>query len=324
MNQVNQKTIYLAGGCFWGVEAYFQRIAGVINAVSGYANGHQAHPTYQDVVSQQTGHAETVKIDYDAHHIHLSQLLKHYFRIIDPLSLNQQGNDKGTQYRTGIYYSDEQDLAIIQKIMAEEQQKYTQKIAVEVLPLSAFYMAEEYHQDYLDKNPNGYCHIDLALAAKPLAISASYCKPDDEILKQTLSTAQYYITQENGTEKPFSHEYDHLFEPGIYVDIVSGQPLFASKDKFNSGCGWPSFSRPIDEAALTEHDDYSYNKHRIEVRSSGADSHLGHVFQDGPQELGGLRYCINGASLRFIPLAEMEAQGYGHLIAWAQEALLKP
>lgn len=237
--------------------------------------------------------------------------------MIDPTSLNQQGNDRGTQYRTGIYYTHSAEQAIIAQALQQEQQKYQQPLVVENLPLTHFYEAEEYHQDYLIKNPNGYCHIDIRLADQPLEKKTfnmdNYRKPSDETLKQRLTDEQYRITQQNGTERAFSHEYDHLFAKGIYVDIVSGEPLFSSKDKYDSGCGWPSFTRPIEQNALTKHDDHSYNMHRTEVRSRAADSHLGHVFPDGPSEQGGLRYCINGASLRFIPLERMEAEGYG---AW--------
>ena len=202
---------------------------------------------------------------------------------------------------------------------------------VENLPLQNFYEAEEYHQDYLAKNPNGYCHIDVRKADEPLpgkpagnppaaaAVGkgfdvASYRKASDAELKQRLSAEQYRVTQQSGTERAFTHEYDHLFAPGIYVDVVSGQPLFSSKDKFDSGCGWPSFTRPIQPSAVTEHEDLSYNMRRVEVRSQAADSHLGHVFPDGPRDKGGLRYCINGASLRFIPLEKMAEEGYGNLV----------
>ncbi|MFC0819855.1 bifunctional peptide-methionine (S)-S-oxide reductase MsrA/peptide-methionine (R)-S-oxide reductase MsrB [Moraxella marmotae] len=319
---MNTKTIYLAGGCFWGLEAYFQRIDGVVDAVSGYANGKTANPTYEDVSHRHSGHAETVKVTYDADKLSLDDILQYYFRVIDPTSLNKQGNDRGEQYRTGVYYTDNAEQAIITAALAREQQKYSQAIVVENQPLQHFYEAEEYHQDYLIKNPNGYCHIDIKKADEPLPNkggqtpkkgfdAATYHKPSDAELKKILTDEQYRVTQQSGTEYAFSHEYDHLFAPGIYVDVVSGEPLFSSADKFNSGCGWPSFTRPINAAAVTEHDDTSFNMHRTEVRSHAADSHLGHVFPDGPKDKGGLRYCINGASLKFIPLAQMDAEGYG-------------
>lgn len=307
------ESIYLAGGCFWGVEAYFQRVDGVLDAQSGYANGNTDYPSYEDVCRRGAGHAETVFIQYDAQKVDLDTLLRHYFRIIDPVSLNRQGNDVGKQYRTGIYYTNEIQLPIIQAVIAREQKRYTQKIAVEVQALAHFYPAEDYHQDYLDNNPNGYCHIDLSLANQPLpSLDESVgSKPDNATLRQILSAEQYRVTQENGTEAPFSHEYDHLFSRGLYVDIVGGQPLFSSRDKYDSGCGWPAFSRPLIAEHVTEHRDVSYCMIRTEVRSQNADSHLGHVFSDGLPEAGGLRYCINGNSLRFIPYEELDEQGYG-------------
>ncbi|MDO5057018.1 MAG: bifunctional peptide-methionine (S)-S-oxide reductase MsrA/peptide-methionine (R)-S-oxide reductase MsrB [Lautropia sp.] len=329
---MNAQTIYLAGGCFWGLEAYFQRIPGVIDAVSGYANGKSEEaPRYEDVIYRGTGHAETVRVSYDADRLSLDDILQYYFRVIDPTSLNRQGNDRGTQYRTGVYYTDAAQRPVIQAALDAEQQKYRQPIVVENLPLAHFHEAEEYHQDYLVKNPNGYCHIDITRADEPLPPKAgkpagqsgaarkgfdlaTYQKASDAELKQVLTAEQYRVTQQSGTERAFTHEYDHLFEPGLYVDVVSGEPLFSSKDKYQSGCGWPSFTRPIEKAAVTEHDDNSYNMHRIEVRSRAADSHLGHVFPDGPRDKGGLRYCINGASLRFIPLAQMADEGYGDLV----------
>lgn len=323
---MNTKTIYLAGGCFWGLEAYFERIDGVVDAVSGYANGNTKHPSYEEVVHHNTGHAETVAVTYDPARLSLSDILQYYFRVIDPTSLNKQGNDRGTQYRTGVYYTDTADAVIIRDALAQEQKKYSKPLVVEHEPLQGFYEAEAYHQDYLAKNPNGYCHIDISKADIPLEpepvqpseISIDptrYHKPDAVTLRERLSAMAFDVTQNNATERAFSHQYDHLFAPGIYVDIVSGEPLFSSADKFDSGCGWPSFSRPIVDEVVTEHDDHAFNMHRIEVRSRVADAHLGHVFNDGPKAQGGLRYCINGASLRFVPLAEMDREGYGHLKA---------
>lgn len=305
----NQKIIYLAGGCFWGVEAYFKRLPGVIDAISGYANGLTESPSYEEVIHNNTGHAETVKVVYNPDQVRLDELLLYFFRIIDPTSLNKQGNDVGTQYRVGIYTTDTAEQQQVAAALEQLQQQHTSPVVVENVPLENFHPAEEYHQDYLAKNPSGYCHIDLRLADQPL-----YYKPDENTLKQRLTPLQYEVTQQDGTERAFSHEYDSLFEPGLYVDIVTGEPLFSSKDKYDAGCGWPSFVKPLTNQTLTQHLDTSFNRQRTEVRSQFADSHLGHVFPDGPPQQGGLRYCINGASLRFIPLEKMEQEGYGEWI----------
>ena len=307
------REIYLAGGCFWGVEGYFKRIEGVKDTTCGYANGKTANPSYEDVCRHNTGHAETVRVLFDMDVINLEDLLIYYFRIIDPVSVNKQGNDVGTQYRTGIYYTDESLLPVIKAAVEREQRKYNEKIAVEVLPLENFYSAEEYHQNYLDKNPNGYCHINLNLANEPIVRSENYKKLDDKELKEKLTTLQYDVTMNAATERPFDNEFNSNFERGIYVDITSGEPLFLSTDKFESGCGWPSFSKPIQKDLVRYNEDLSLGRRRIEVRSNASDAHLGHVFDDGPSELGGLRYCINSAALRFIPIDKMDAQGYGYL-----------
>lgn len=313
----SDRVIYLAGGCFWGVEEYFQRIDGVHDVLSGYANGTTGEPSYETI--GRTDHAETVQVIYDPNRVSLGEILAHYFRIIDPTSVNRQGNDIGRQYRTGIYYEDPTDAALARQILDRVAQDYSQPLAVELEPLNGFYPAEDYHQDYLRKNPNGYCHIDLSLAETPVAEPEKYTKPDQATLKQKLSELSFLVTQQAATERPFSSELDHEFSPGIYVDIVTGQPLFSSDDKFDSGCGWPSFSRPITSGTVKEYEDNTYGMDRVEVRSEAGDSHLGHVFEDGPRDKGGLRYCINGAALRFIPLAEMEAQGYGDYLIYVQK-----
>lgn len=315
------REIYFAGGCFWGVEGYFARIKGVVSAQSGYANGRTAYPSYEDVVQRDTGHAETVKVKYDPQQISLSQLLQHFFRIINPTTLNRQGNDIGTQYRSGIYTTNQHDQAQVAAALVQLQSRYTQPLVVENLPLQNFYPAEEYHQQYLTKNPQGYCHIDLALAntplaeetAKPAFLADRFTKPTEQTLRHVLTEAQYQITQHEGTERAFTHEYNEEHRPGIYVDVISGEPLFNAKDKYDAGCGWPSFTQPIQTEQVTEHHDSSHGMLRVEVRSKVADSHLGHVFPDGPQDKGGLRYCINGHSLLFISKEEMAEKGYG---AW--------
>ena len=317
-DETKVKVIHLAGGCFWGLEAYMQKLNGVEDAISGYANGKTENPSYYNL--KTSGHAETVKVVYNPDIISLEDILAYYLRVVNPVSVNKQGNDVGTQYRTGIYYTDEADKTIIENILAKEQTKHDKPIAIEVEPLKQFYDAEEYHQDYLEKKPGGYCHIDLSLADKPLdkdeepvIDSSRYIKPSDEELKKNLTDIQYDVTQNSATERAFSNEYHDNFKRGIYVDITTKEPLFSSTDKFESGCGWPSFSKPISKDVVKYFEDNSHFMHRTEVRSRSGDAHLGHVFNDGPKEMGGQRYCINGASLEFIPYDEMDEKGYGYL-----------
>ena len=326
----SQHTIYLAGGCFWGLEGYFKRLPGVGATQVGYANGRTENPSYEDVCYKDTGHAETVLVTYNPAVLPIATLLDAFFAVVDPTSVDRQGNDRGTQYRSGIYYTDEADRAEIEAAVERQRPLYAQPIATEVLPLENFYTAEEYHQDYLDKNPGGYCHIDLSaadrfakengLAEGALRIDpAAYPVPSDEALRRRLTDLQYRVTQEAATERPFDNEFDSHFQKGIYVDIVTGEPLFCSTDKFQSGCGWPAFSKPITQEVVTEQTDTAFGMQRTEVRSRAGDSHLGHVFTDGPKESGGLRYCINSASLRFVPYASMEAEGYGYLLSLFQQ-----
>lgn len=303
------KEIYLAGGCFWGTEHFFKQVRGVVSTEVGYANGHTSNPTYEEVCSHTTGFAETVHITYAPDQITLDKLLELYFLTIDPTSLNRQGGDVGDQYRTGIYYTDSTDRPTIQAALKALQRKHSQPIVIEVEPLRSFYDAESYHQDYLDKNPSGYCHINPELFRVAREANA-YVKPSEEELRKKLTPMQYAVTQQANTEPAFNNEYWDEKREGIYVDITTGEPLFISADKFDSGCGWPSFSRPIDTTLLSEHLDTSHGMERIEVRSKSGRAHLGHVFKDGPRERGGLRYCINSASLRFIPREEMKQAGY--------------
>ena len=310
------KDAYFAGGCFWGVEEYFSRIPGVLDVTSGYANGNTEKPTYREVCSGKTGYAEAVHVSYDPAKVSLETLTKQFFKIINPISVNKQGNDLGSQYRTGLYYADEADKPVLEKVWKEIQGKYSQPLAVELLPLKNYYPAEEYHQDYLKKNPGGYCHIsfdslkDIPASDRDSLDASNYSKPPAEELKKLLSPEQYNVTQKNGTERAFSGRYLDNEEPGIYVDVVTGETLFSSADKFYSRCGWSSFTKPISPVVATEHIDRSFGMLRTEVRSRVGDSHLGHVFDDGPIDRGGLRYCINSAALRFIPYEEMEKEGY--------------
>lgn len=318
MMEKSKKEIYFAGGCFWGTEHFFKQIRGVEATQVGYANGNTKNPTYEQVYTDATGFTETVKVIYDPSQLSLELLLELFFKTIDPTSVNKQGNDIGTRYRTGIYFKDKNDEPIIKKALQELAKQYQEPIAVENLPLKNFYDAEEYHQNYLDKNPGGYCHInpklfEMAKKANPKK-SNTYKKQDDATLKKNLTKLQYEVTQNNATERPFQNEYWNEFREGIYVDVTTGEPLFVSTDKFESGCGWPSFSKPIDKKLISEKMDTSHNMTRIEVRSKTGDAHLGHVFTDGPADKGGLRYCINSASLKFIPKEEMKKEGYGAYI----------
>lgn len=314
----SDKTIYFAGGCFWGTEHFFKQVRGVSSTKVGYANGIFKDPTYREVSTGKTNFAETVKLTYDPDIVSLDLLLDLFFKTVDPTSLNKQGNDVGTQYRAGIYFVDESDEAIIKSKVDSLATQYNKPIVLEVLPLTNFYDAENYHQDYLDKNPGGYCHIPKALFeyaknANPEKES-KYKKMDKDELKKTLTPIQYEVTQNSATERPFTSEYDKEFREGIYVDITTGEPLFSSTDKFDSGCGWPSFSKPITRDLINEYSDRTHGMIRTEVRSKTGDAHLGHVFTDGPRDKGGLRYCINGASLKFIPKDEMAAKGYAEYL----------
>lgn len=304
-----EKKIYLAGGCFWGTDHLFSLVDGVVKTAAGYANGKVAYPSYEEVCTGRTGAAETVEVVYDDTKVGLTDLLSIYFRSIDPTTLNRQGNDIGTQYRTGIYYTDPADLPAIEAFVAAVQRRHTEPLAVEVGPLVNFYPAELYHQEYLYKNPQGYCHVDPALFEEVRNRKARNL--DKAELRERLTPLQWEVTQNGATERPFINEYDHEFRKGIYVDITDGTPLFVSSRKYNSGCGWPAFSRPIDPSLITEHTDTSFGRVRTEVRSASSGAHLGHVFPDGPQDDGGMRYCINSASLRFVPAEDMEAEGYG-------------
>ncbi|MBQ5728502.1 MAG: peptide-methionine (R)-S-oxide reductase MsrB, partial [Mailhella sp.] len=285
-------------------------------------NGSTDKPDYRSVCTGSTGHAETVRVLYDPRQVNLRTLVRHFFQIIDPTSFNRQGNDIGSQYRTGIYYRNADDRDELALLLDEEQAKYAKPLAVELLPLRTFWPAEEYHQKYLKKNPGGYCHIDFSsleavsqsgLPDDDVLSPLRYRKPADEELREKLTPEEYHVTQQAGTERAFSGRYWNHREAGIYVDAATGEPLFSSADKFDSGCGWPSFCRPVSDEVLRVRLDTSHGMRRVEVRSRVGDSHLGHVFPDGPQELGGLRYCINSAALRFIPLHRLEEEGYGAL-----------
>ena len=322
MKMKDKAEIYLAGGCFWGTEHFLKQIRGVEQTEVGYANSQVPNPTYKEVCTGNTGAVETVKVVYDPRTVDLDLLLDLYFQTIDPTSVNRQGGDSGLQYRTGIYYIDKDDAPVIEAAIKDLAKDYAKPIAIEVMPLVNFYAAEEYHQDYLEKNPNGYCHIpraEMELFSKLRIDPGDYQKPAAESIRDKLTVEQYRVTQENGTERPFSNAFWDQFEKGIYVDIVTGEPLFSSTDKFESGCGWPAFTKPIEEPAVVELEDLSHGMRRTEVRSRAGDSHLGHVFTGDPESPNGVRYCINSAALRFVPYAKMKAEGYGYLLYLFEE-----
>lgn len=301
MCKYSNKRIYLAGGCFWGVEEYFSRINGVIEATSGYANGKEEEASYKTL--SETDHAETVRVIYNPLIIKLENILEYYFDIIDPFSVNKQGNDIGRQYRTGIYYENEIDGEKVIDFLKNKVEELGQEVAVEVEPLRHFVKAEEYHQDYLKKNPGGYCHINLSNTP------SGHVKENMKSIMDFLTEEEFDVTIKQGTEKPFTGEYNDHYEEGIYVDIISGEPLFSSEHKYDAGCGWPSFTRSMLGSRIDEFEDLSLGRVRTEIRSK-AGSHLGHVFDDGPKEAGGKRYCVNSAAIRFIPKDKIEEEGY--------------
>jgi len=311
--------IYLAGGCFWGLEKLMQSIPGVVDVVSGYANGQaDVEPTYNKVITGTTGYRETVRVEYNPDEVSLDALVFAYFHVVDPTIRNAQGNDRGTQYQTGVYYPDEASQEIVERIAAVERER-SDKFVVEIEPLERFFDAEEYHQNYLDKNPMGYCHIssgEMDAASEIIVDPGDYPRPPEAEIKAKLTDLQYDVTQNEGTEPPFRNEYNDNHANGIYVDVVTGEPLFSSNEKFESGTGWPSFTAPIDENTVRFIEDRTLGMRRVEVRSRAGNSHLGHVFYNDSVSPTGTRFCMNSASLRFIPYDEMENEGYGYLLKY--------
>lgn len=302
-----------AGGCFWCMVKPFHKYEGVERVVSGYTGGHVDNPTYQQVCSETTGHLEAIEVTFDPNVISYEELLTIYWRQIDPTDGGGQFNDRGESYRPAIFYHSEaqRDAAERSKQDVEQSGRFDTAIAVEIRPAKTFWEAEDYHQDYYKKNPFRYEMYRVGSGRAKFIKEAWSDKKLQNQLRERLTPMQYKVTQENGTEPPFQNEYWDEEREGLYVDIIDGTPLFTSTDKFQSNCGWPSFSRPIEEKQVDLNMDTTHHMVRTEVRSKSADSHLGHVFDDGPKELGGLRYCINSAALRFIPIEELDEAGYG-------------
>ncbi|HUC93466.1 MAG TPA: peptide-methionine (S)-S-oxide reductase MsrA [Paenibacillus sp.] len=305
-----------AGGCFWCMVTPFDQMPGVKKVTSGYTGGHVENPTYEEVCSETTGHAEAVRIEFDSSVISYEKLLGIFWQQIDPTDSEGQFFDKGESYRTAIFYhSDAQKKAAeASKAALQASGRFNKPIVTAIVPAGEFYAAEDYHQDYYKKNPLRYKMYRKGSGRDAFIREHWGMKKDQASLRQRLTSLQYEVTQNNATEPPFRNEYWGHKGEGLYVDIVSGEPLFSSKDKFDSGCGWPSFTKPLADSAVKEEVDLTHGMVRTEVRSVQADSHLGHVFNDGPGP-NGLRYCINSAAIRFIPKKDLEKEGYAEYLS---------